>query len=178
MDQENIIFFENDDGSYNMVDLYLYDRFFGYKDSYYHYYIYADKILLFKKSDYKYLIIYNDVHDMKIRPLQLKIDNFDSEIRKNTNNNLMWYIYSDDKKLFKKCIEIWNDITESIGVNNAENFVKNTEDNGDECIEAVLNKNTNLVKVNHKNNNEFIMVLDSIVNGFPQTSVVQYKYNT
>ena len=159
MDQENIIFFENDDGSYNMVDLYLYDRFFGYKDSYYHYYIYADKILLFKKSDYKYLIIYNDVHDIKIRPLQLKIDNFDSEIRKNANNNLMWYIYSDDKTL-------------------AENFVKNTEDNGDECIEAVLNKNTNLVKVNHKNNNEFIIVLDSIVNGFPQTSVVQYKYNT
>ena len=29
MDQENIIFFENDDESYTMVDLYLYDRFFG-----------------------------------------------------------------------------------------------------------------------------------------------------
>ena len=116
-------------------------------------------MLIKYKSDYKYLILYNDVHDIKIRPLQLKIDNFDSEIRKNANNNLMWYIYSDDKTL-------------------AENFVKNTEDNGDECIEAVLNKNTNLVKVNHKNNNEFIIVLDSIVNGFPQTSVVQYKYNT
>ena len=44
MNQENIIFFENDDGSYNMVDLCLYDRFFGYKDSYYYYYIYADKV--------------------------------------------------------------------------------------------------------------------------------------
>ena len=42
--------------------IYLYDRFFGYKDSYYHYYIYADKIL-FKKSDYKYFIRYNDVYD-------------------------------------------------------------------------------------------------------------------
>ena len=87
-------------------------------------------------------------------------------------------IYSDDKKLFKKCREIWKNITESIGINDAENFVKTTEENGVEYIEAVLNKNTNFVKVNHKNNNELIIVLDSIVNGFPQTSVVQYKYNT
>ena len=89
----------------------------------------------------------------------------------------MMYTYSDDKKLFKKSREIWNNITESIGINNAENFVKTIEDNGDEYIEAVLNKNKNFVKVNHKNNNELIIVLDSIVNGFLQTSVVQYKYN-
>ena len=57
------------------------------------------------------------------------------------------YIYSDDKKLFKKGREIWNNITESIGINNAENFVKTTEDNDDEYIEAVLNKNTSFVKV-------------------------------
>ena len=88
------------------------------------------------------------------------------------------YIYNDDKKLFKKYRQIWTNITESIGVNNAENFVKTTEDNDDEYIEAVLNKNTSFVKVNHKNKNELIIVLDSIVNGFPQTSVVQYKYNT
>ena len=140
MDQENIIFFENDDESYTMVDLYLYDRFFGYKDSYYHYYIYADKILLFKKSDNKYFIRHNDVYDIKPRPLQLKIDNLYSEISKNANNNLMVCIYSDDKKLSKKCREIWNNVTESIGINNAENFVKTTEDNGDEYIEAVLKK--------------------------------------
>ena len=177
MDQENIIFFENDDESYTMVDLYLYDRFFGYKDSYYHYYIYADKILLFKKSDNKYFIRHNDVYDIKPRPLQLK-DNFYSEISENANNNLMVCIYSDDKKLSKKCREIWNNVTESIGINNAENFVKTTEDNGDEYIEAVLKKNKNFVKVNHKNNNELIIVLDFIVNSFPQRSVVQYKYNT
>ena len=147
MDQENIIFFENDDGSYNMVDLYLYDRFFGYKDSYYHYYIYADKILLFKKSDNKYFIRHNDVYDIKPRPLQLKIDNFYSEISKNANNNLMVCIYSDDKKLSKKCREIWNNVTESIGINNAENFVKTTEDNGDEYIEAVLKKLQTLLKL-------------------------------
>ena len=147
MDQENIIFFENDDESYTMVDLYLYDRFFGYKDSYYHYYIYADKILLFKKSDNKYFIRHNDVYDIKPRPLQLKIDNFYSEISKNANNNLMVCIYSDDKKLSKKCREIWNNVTESIGINNAENFVKTTEDNGDEYIEAVLKKLQTLLKL-------------------------------
>ena len=57
------------------------------------------------------------------------------------------YIYNDDKKLFKKYRQIWTNITESIGVNNAENFVKTTEDNDDEYIEAVLNKNTSFVKV-------------------------------
>ena len=33
MAEENIMFFENDDKSYTMVDLYLNDRFLGYKDS-------------------------------------------------------------------------------------------------------------------------------------------------
>ena len=78
----------------------------------------------------------------------------------------MVYNCSDNKSLFIKCREIWNNTTESIGINNAENFVKTTEDNGDEYIEAVLKKKKNFVKVNHKNNNELIIVLDSIVNGF------------
>ena len=34
MDQENIMFFENDDRSYTMVYLYTNDRFLGYKDYY------------------------------------------------------------------------------------------------------------------------------------------------
>ena len=49
MDQENIMFFKNQDKSYTMVDLYLNNRFFGYKDSYNYYDIDVDKILLFKK---------------------------------------------------------------------------------------------------------------------------------
>ena len=56
--------------------------------------------------------------------MQLKIDNSYSEIRKNADNNLIVYIYSDDKKLVKICREIWNNITESIGINNAENLLK------------------------------------------------------
>ena len=180
MIRENIIFFENDDDdeSYTMTNKYLCNEFFGYKYSCYHNYIHADKILLFKKCDYKYFIRYNDVSDIKIRPLQLKIDNFYGEICKNANNNMIVYIYSDDKNSFKKCREIWNNITESIGLNNSENFVETTKDNDDEYIQSALNKNTNFVKVNHKNKNELIIVSDSIVNGFPQTSIVQYKYNT
>ena len=56
--------------------------------------------------------------------MQLKIDNFYSEIRKNANNNLTVYIYSDDEKHFKKCREIWSNITESIGINNPEILLK------------------------------------------------------
>ena len=70
------MFFENDDKSYTMVDLYLNDRFLGYKDSYNYYDIDVDKILLFRKSYNKYIIRYHDVNKMKLVPLQLKRKNF------------------------------------------------------------------------------------------------------
>ena len=47
MNQENIMFFKNNDKSYTMVDLQLDKRFFGYKDSDNYYAIDVDKILLF-----------------------------------------------------------------------------------------------------------------------------------
>ena len=48
MTGENIMFFENDNESYTMVDLYLdNNRFFGYEDSYNYYDIDVDDILLF-----------------------------------------------------------------------------------------------------------------------------------
>ena len=81
MDQENIMFFENDDKSYAMVDLYPNDRSLGYKDSYNYYDIDVDNILLFKKSNNEYIIRYNDVNKMAIIPLQLKIKNLFGELR-------------------------------------------------------------------------------------------------
>ena len=76
MDQENIMFFENDDKSYTVVDLYINsNRYLKYIDSYNYYDIDVDKILLFKKSDNEYIIRYNDVNKMMIVPLQLKINN-------------------------------------------------------------------------------------------------------
>ena len=49
MVRKNIMFFESndDDEPSTMIDKYVHNEFFGYKDSYYHYYIHADKIFLF-----------------------------------------------------------------------------------------------------------------------------------
>ena len=48
MDQENIMFFKNQDKSYTMTDLHLnHNIFSGYKDSYNRYDIDVNKILLF-----------------------------------------------------------------------------------------------------------------------------------
>ena len=58
-----------------MVDLYLNNKFLGYKYSYNYYNIYVDKIIFLKKSDNEYIIRYNDVNKMMIVPLQLKINN-------------------------------------------------------------------------------------------------------
>ena len=69
------MFFENDDKSYTMVNLYLSNRFLGYKDSYNYYDIDVDETLSFKKSDNEYIIRYNNLNKMMIVPLQLKINN-------------------------------------------------------------------------------------------------------
>ena len=131
MDEKNIMFFENHDKSYTMIDPYLCDGFFGYKNSYNYYDIDVDKILLFKKSDCKYFIRYNDVYNKKVIPLQLRIENFYSRIHTYANNNRVMYIYTDDKELFKKCREIWNRITKLIGINNTPHFIKTALDYGD-----------------------------------------------
>ena len=107
MDQENIMFFENDDKSYTMVDLYINSsRYLKYIDSYNYYDIDVDKILLFKKSDNEYFIRYNHVNKMMIVPLQLKINNSFNEINLFENNNRKMLIYNDEKEFFRKCIEI------------------------------------------------------------------------
>ena len=96
MAEKNIMFFENDDKSYTMVDLYLNNRFLGYKDSYNYYDIDVDKIL-FKKSDNEYIIRYNDVNKMMIVPLQLKINNSYNEINAFEKNSKVMHIYNGDK---------------------------------------------------------------------------------
>ena len=97
MGQNNSMFFENNDKSYTVVDLYLNNRFLGYKDSFNYYDIDVDKILLFKKSDNEYIIRYNNVNKMMIVPLQLKINNSYNEINAFKKNNKVMFIYNDDK---------------------------------------------------------------------------------
>ena len=97
MVEENIMFFENDDKSYTVVDLYINsNRYLKYIDSCNYYDIDVDKIL-FKKSDNEYIIRYNDVNKMMIVPLQLKINNSYNEINTFENNNRVMSIYNDDK---------------------------------------------------------------------------------
>ena len=145
----------NQDNSYTMVDLYQNNRVLGYKDSYNYYDIDVDKILLFKKSDNEYIIRYNDVNKMMIVPLQLKINNSYNEINTLANNNRVMFIYNDDKEFFRKCREIWNKITELIGINNAQDFVETTLDDGDEFIMVDVEKNTSSVRDNYRNCNCF-----------------------
>ena len=50
-----------------MTDLYLnHNIFFGYKDSFNYYDIDVNKILLLKKSNIEYFVIYNDVNKKKL----------------------------------------------------------------------------------------------------------------
>ena len=128
------MFFKNHDKSYNIVDLYLnHNIFFEYKSSCNYYDIDIDKILLFVKSDNEYIIRYNDVNKMKIVPLQLKIKNFYfGELHMFANNTTLMPIHSDDKELFRKCREIWNKITELIGINDIPDSVETTLDDDDD----------------------------------------------
>ena len=108
MAKENIMFFENDDKSYIIVDQDINSNRYLEKfiNSYNYYDIDVDKISLFKKSDNEYIIRYNNVNKMMTVPLQLKINNFYNELNACANNNRVIFIYNDDKEFFRKCIEI------------------------------------------------------------------------
>ena len=177
MDQTNIMFFENDDKSYTLIDLYLNDRFLRYKDSYDYYDINVDKILILKKSDNEYIIRYSDVSKMMIVPLQLKINNSYDEINALKKNNKVMYIYNDDKEFFRKCIEIWNKIIELIGINNPKNFVE-ADDHDKLFITADVHKNTSFViEDNYRyGHNKVVIVLHSVINDCIKTSLVQHRY--
>ena len=174
MDQENIMFMGNQDNLYRMIDLYQNNRFFGYKDSYNYYDIDVNKILLSKKSNNEYIIRYNDVNKMTIAQLQLEIKNFYGELHTFTNNDRVKFIHNDDKELFRKYREIWNKITELIGINNAPDFVETTLNDGDEFITVDVHKNTSFVRGN--NINKLVIVLHSAINNYLQTSLVQHRY--
>ena len=83
------------------------------------------------------------------------------------------YIHNDDKKLFRKCGEIWNKITELIGINDAQDFVETTLDDGDKFIAADVHKNTSFVEGNYRN--KHVIVLHSVINNYLQKSLIQVK---
>ena len=168
------MFLENDDKSYTNIDLYTNDRFLGCKDSYNYYDVDVNNILLFKKSNNKYIIRSNDLNKMEIIPLPLKIKNVFSELHAFENNSKKMFILNKDKQLFKKCREIWNKIIELIGVNNAKDFVKSTiDDDDDEFITVDVHKNISFAEGNYRN--KLLIVLHSVINDCLQTSLIQAK---
>ena len=171
MVQKNIIFFKGDDKSYTIIDLYINSRFLGYKDSYNYYDIDVDKILLFKKSDNEYIIRYNDVNKMMIVPLQLKINNSYNKINALKKNKVV-FIYNDDKKIFRKSIEIWDKIIELIDINNHIYFLKADDD--ELFIMADAHKNTSFVIEDsyRYGHNKLVIVLHSLINDCIKTSLV------
>ena len=171
-------FFENDDKSNTMVDLYINNnRYWEYVDSYNYYDIVVDKILLFKKSDNEYIVRSNDVNKMMIVPLQLKIKNSYNEINTFENNNRVMFIYNDDKGCFRKCIEIWDKIIELRGTNNHIYFLK-ADDNDELFIMADVHENTSFVlEDNYRyGHNKVVIVLHSVINDYLKTSLVQHRY--
>ena len=75
------------------------------------------------------------------------------------------FTHNDEKKLFRKCREIWNNITESIGINNAKDFVGTTLDDGDEFIVADVHKHTSFVEGNYRD--KLVKVLHFVINDYP-----------
>ena len=135
----------------------------------------VDKISLFVKSHNEYIITYNDASKNKIVPLQLKIRNvYFGELHMYMSNIKEMPIHSDDKELFRKCREIWDKINELIGINNPRGFVETSLDDDDQFVMVYIEKNTSAVKDKYRNN--LVFVLHSVINDFPQVSLVQYRY--
>ena len=66
-------------------------------------------------------------------------------------------IQNDDKELFKKLREIQNRIIKIIDINNANDFVQTTSDDGSEFIMVDVHENTSFVK--GSNSDELVIVL-------------------
>ena len=77
MDSKNISFFELDGKSYLLIDQNLFgSKWYNYKDAYNYYDTDVNNILLYKKSNNDYVIIYIDKYRSAIAPLQIKIKIF------------------------------------------------------------------------------------------------------
>ena len=69
------------------------------------------------------------------------------ELHMFTNNITLVPIHSDDEELVRKCREIWDKITELIGINNPTDFVVTTLHDDDED-EFILLKIQALLEIN------------------------------
>ena len=102
---------------------------------------------------------------MIIVSLQLKINNFLGIMHKLENNITLMFIQRNDKELFRKCREIWNTITELIGINDPDEFVETTlGDYEDEFIMVDVHKSTSFVEDNYRG--KLVIVLHSVIDNY------------
>ena len=87
-------------------------------------------------------------------------------------SNTLILIKRNDRELSRKIREIWNKIIELIGINNANDYVRNTE-YGDEYITTNIHENTSFVEGNYRD--ELVIVLHSVVGTCLKTSLVQVR---
>ena len=94
-----------------------------------------------------------------------------------SDNNI--FIYNDDKEFCTKCREIWNKITELIGINYPRDFVESNSDYDYELfIMADVHENRSFVhEDNHRcGHKKVVIVLHSVINDYLKTSLVQHRY--
>ena len=108
---------------------------------------------------------------MKVVPLQLKINNFYGKFHELGIDTRLMSIESDDKEVFKKCREICNKITESIGINNATDFVRNKMDDDDESIMIDVSRSTFSIEGYFRG--DLVIVLHSVIDDCLEISLVQ-----
>ena len=148
-----------------MTDIYINsNRFLKYIDSCNYYDVDVDNIL-FKKSDNKYIVRYNDVNKMMIVPLQLKINNLYNEINTFENDNRVMLICNDDTEFFRKYIEIQDKIIKLIGIDNHIYFLK-ADDNDELFIITDVHENTSFVLEDNYRYGHYkgVKVLHSVIN--------------
>ena len=89
----------------------------------------------------------------------------------------MFIIYNNDKEFFRKCIEIWEKIIESIGINNLIRFLK-TNDDDELFIIADVHKNTSFVieDTYRYGHNKVAIALHAVINDRIKTSLIQHRY--
>ena len=86
------------------------------------------------------------------------------------NNITLMSIQSFDEEFFKKIREIWNKITELIGINNAPDFVKTTLDDDSKFIMVDVLENTSIAEGNYRS--ELIIVLHSVIDNHLKAALV------
>ena len=80
-------------------------------------------------------------------------------------------IESDDKEVFKKCREICNKITESIGINNVIDFVRNNMGDDDESI--MIDVSSRTFSIEGYFGGDLVIVLHSVIDDCLEISLVE-----